>query len=136
MYGEWTTVLSERDLLGRTPAEQRQRLEALFTPAVFMAGRCPSKCETCRLLKRYGELWLVEKEANMVMPPGSTPNISPQALPTPGVGDQKASLSSLFTVALLKAGRDGCTCDSCKLLQRIVDEMEKQIGVTADASPG
>ena len=62
-----------------------------------------------------------------------TPRPSMQ-IPVSGVDQPR--LGSLFTVALLKAGRNNCNCESCLILKRIVDEMEKQLGIEPGAGPG
>ena len=70
----------------------------------------------------------------MPEPPGAAPPHQTFQAPIPQ--DRQAGLGSLFTVALLKAGRNNCNCESCVILKRIVDEMEKQLGIEPGASPG
>ena len=57
-------------------------------------------------------------------PPGLQLPAAKGALPPPG---------QMFTLALLKAGRNGCTCESCNLLKKIVDVMEKGLEAAPDA---
>jgi len=43
---------------------------------------------------------------------------------------------AIFTVAMMKAGRNGCTCESCLLLQKIAAIYEKHLLETPDAPDG
>lgn len=71
-----------------------------------------------------------------MMPPMPESGPRQPAIQVPGAGVDQPRLGSMFTVALLKAGRDGCNCESCQMLKRIVDEMERQIGVDSGAGTG
>lgn len=46
-------------------------------------------------------------------------------LPTPNapLNTTAGKMGQLFTLALLRAGRNGCECESCKHLQAIIDLM-------------
>ena len=63
----------------------------------------------------------------MVMPntaPGAIPGAD---FPLGGGGDRNPQRGPLFILALMKAGRDGCTCASCRLLQQLIDEMTRDV---------
>lgn len=69
----------------------------------------------------------------MVMP-GSTPaDYNPTGLQLPAGKGALPPPGQMFTLALLKAGRNGCTCESCNLLKKIVDVMEKGLEAVPDA---
>ena len=65
---------------------------------------------------------------NLPAPPG--PLISEAPSETTG---RRVNSGQLFTMAMLKAGRDGCNCASCKILLEIVTMMEADVEARIDA---
>jgi len=53
-----------------------------------------------------------------------------------GPGERRSNIGQLFTLAILKAGRDGCVCEACGVLKRVVDEMERALETKPDAGQG
>jgi hypothetical protein len=72
----------------------------------------------------------------MAMPPPYEIAAAAQRLNLPSLTDDRAKFGALFTVALLKAGRGGCVCESCNMLKRIIDVMEKDLEVRTSANQG
>ncbi|MCL5026636.1 MAG: hypothetical protein M1531_09120 [Chloroflexi bacterium] len=59
-------------------------------------------------------------------PSAATPFPSLGAPPPPG-----PQAPQILTVAMLSAAQDGCQCDACKLLRRMVSQMKEDlIGAT------
>ncbi len=65
--------------------------------------------------------------------PGQPPALPPGA---PDPGGSKVNTGQLFTLALLRAGRDCAPCPACVILRQIVDEMERQWEPPANATTG
>jgi hypothetical protein len=53
-----------------------------------------------------------------------------------GLQPRRSNVGELFTVALLKAGRDGCTCEACRVLKRVSAELERALEAMPDAGQG
>jgi hypothetical protein len=70
-----------------------------------------------------------------IPPPAPRAPASPY-LELTGPTERRTSAGQLFTLALLKAGRDCGPCEACRILKRIIDEMEKSLEPPAGADPG
>ena len=71
-----------------------------------------------------------------MMPAGSEPAYNPTGLGLPPGKGTLPPPGQMFTLALLKAGRGKCAsdpCESCVLLRRIVDSMEKALSDGTDS---
>lgn len=55
-------------------------------------------------------------------------------LPSPD--SRRARSGSLFTAALLSAGKESCTCRACQLLARLRDLMVDEAEASLDAGQG
>jgi len=71
----------------------------------------------------------------MMPPPGGIPpaETSFQLAAPP---EPKSYVGQLFTLAVLKAGRDGCTCAACLTLKQVAEEMERALEARPHAGPG
>jgi len=71
-----------------------------------------------------------------MMPPPPGAGLPGETFQLAGPTEPRSNIGQLFTLAILKAGRDGCTCAACGILKRVVDEMERALETKPDAGQG
>jgi len=71
-----------------------------------------------------------------MMPPPTGAGLPGETFQLPGPSEPRSNIGQLFTLAILKAGRDGCTCEACGVLKKVVDEMERALETKPDAGQG
>ncbi len=72
----------------------------------------------------------------MVTPPPLPRSPLDLATTPPDPTDRRVNTGQLFTLALLRAGRDCAPCPACTILRQIVDEMERQMEAPANVAEG
>jgi len=72
----------------------------------------------------------------MTMPPVDPGAAALASFQLPPAADRRQKAGSLFTVALLAAGKDGCACRSCQILTKLRDQMVEEVEADIDAPNG